>query len=193
MVAVVKTHVRMSVADFLLWESGDGILYELVDGEPRAMAPAGTIHGFLQARLAGVIGAHLERHRPSCSVLTNPGVIPRMMSAHNMRVPDLGVTCAPLFPGQAGLPDPVLLIEILSPSDSADTWSNVWAYTSVASVQDILIFDSARIWAALLSRGTDGLWPEQPMEQTTGDMSLNSIGLRLSLTELYARSGLSAG
>lgn len=63
-------------------------------------------------------------------MLANPGVIRRLLSAHNVRIPDLGVTCAPLLSGQATLPDPVLLIEILSPRNEAKTWSNVWAYTS---------------------------------------------------------------
>ena len=37
---------RMTVAEFLDWPGdGSGRRYELVDGEPRAEAPASTIHG----------------------------------------------------------------------------------------------------------------------------------------------------
>ncbi len=42
MATLAKMPVRMSVSDFLRWESQDGLRYELVDGEPRAMAPAST-------------------------------------------------------------------------------------------------------------------------------------------------------
>ena len=49
----------MSATDFLDWESGDGLRYELMDGEPRAVAPAGTIHAFLQNELGRRIGNHL--------------------------------------------------------------------------------------------------------------------------------------
>jgi thiaminase (transcriptional activator TenA) len=45
MVALTKIPVRMTVDEFLKWDSDDGLRYELVDGEPRAMAPASTIHG----------------------------------------------------------------------------------------------------------------------------------------------------
>src|SRR5271168_1194721 len=113
MVVLAKIPVRMTVCEFLKWDSDDGLRYELVDGEPRAMAPAGTIHGFLQGRLATLINGHLDRSKRPCSLVVAPGVIPQIMSAHNVRVPDLGVTCSPLLPGQATLPDPVLLIEIL--------------------------------------------------------------------------------
>lgn len=180
----------MTVRDFLCWESGDGRRYELVDGEPRAMAPAGTIHGFLQNELGSLIRNHLREHRPSCEVLANPGVIPQLLSAHNVRVPDLGGICSPVFPGQATLPDPVLLVEIQSPSNQAERWSNVWTYTSIPSVQEILILHSARIRAELLRRLPDGGWPEQTDPIGDGDLVLTSIGFRVPMTDLYARTGL---
>jgi len=124
MTAVAKLATRMSVHEFLGWEPRDGLRYELVDGQPRAMAPASTVHGYLQSELGRLIGNHLREHRPGCHVITNPGVVPNLLSAHNFRIPDLGVTCAPVTPGQASMPDPVLLVEILSPSNQADSWSN---------------------------------------------------------------------
>jgi Uma2 family endonuclease len=192
MVALPKLATRMSVRDFLAWEPGDGLRYELVDGEPRAMAPAGTIHGFLQGRLAALLNAHLDRDKRRCSVVVAPGVVPHVLSAHNVRVPDLGVTCSLLIPGQSTLPDPVLLIEILSPSNQAETWSNVWAYTSIPSVQEILILHSTRIAAEVLRRSLEGNWPGQPDELHDGQLMLTSIDFRVSLAELYARTGLVA-
>ncbi len=45
MVALAKTSRRMTVAEFLDWDSGDrtGRRWQLVDGEPQAMAPASEI------------------------------------------------------------------------------------------------------------------------------------------------------
>ena len=48
--------------------------------------------------------------------------------------------------------DPVLLVEILSPSNRAETWTNVWAYTTIPSVREILVLHSLRIRAELLRR-----------------------------------------
>jgi hypothetical protein len=50
------------------------------------------------------------------------------------------------------LTDPVLLIEILSPRNQAKTWTNVWAYTSIPSVREILILRGDRVAAELLRR-----------------------------------------
>ena len=115
----------MTVREFLKWDSDDGLRYELVDGEPRAMAPASTIHGFLQNELGRLIGNHLRDQASGCEVVANPGIVPRLLSDHNVRIADLAVTCSPLVVGQATVSDPVLLIEILSPSNQAKTWTNV--------------------------------------------------------------------
>jgi Uma2 family endonuclease len=60
MSVVAKVPDYMSVQEFLVWESGDYLRYELVDGEPRAMAPTKTIHGFLQSEMCRLIGNHLR-------------------------------------------------------------------------------------------------------------------------------------
>lgn len=181
----------MSARDFLTWEPGDGSRYQLIDGEPHAMAPPSTVHGLLQSELGRRIGNHLRERRPSCEVLANPGVVPHMLSAHNVRVPDLGVTCTPIMPGQAIIPDPVLLIEILSPSNHADTWANVRAYTSISSVREILVLHSTRVCVEVLRRLPTGTWPDEPEEARDGGvLTLDSIDLSLPLVDLYARTGL---
>ena len=190
MVALAKIPVRMTVNEFLKWDTEDGLRYELVDGEPRAMAPASTIHGFLQNELGRLIGNYLRDTASGCEVVANPGVVPRLLSEHNVRIPDLAVTCSVLAAGQATLPDPVLVIEILSPSNQAKTWTNVWAYTSILSVREILVLRADRMAAELLRRSPQGEWPERPMAITAGDLMLESIGFRIALTDLYARTGV---
>jgi len=190
MIALAKIPVRMTVDEFLKWDSDDGFRYELVDGEPRAMASASTLHGFLQNELSSLIRNHLLEKASGCEVVANPGVVPRLLSEHNVRIPDLAVTCSPLAAGQATLPDPVLVIEILSPSNQAKTWTNVWAYTSILSVQEILVLRADRMVAELLRRPPQGEWPERPMAITAGELVLESIGFRVGLAGLYARTGL---
>lgn len=181
----VKLPARMSVQEFLEWDSGDGLHYQLVDGEPRAMAPASITHGVVQARMAALLIAHLDRNKPSCTVVLAPGVVPRLLSDHNVRIPDVAVTCSPRTPEQRTLSDPLILIEILSPSNEADTWSNVWTYTSIPSVQEILVLHTDRIAAELLRRSPDGNWPERLSIVTDGDLVLESIALRVALSEVY--------
>jgi Uma2 family endonuclease len=66
MAVLAKIPVRMTVDEFLKWDSDDGLRYELVDGEPRAMAPVSTFHGFLQNELGRFIGNHLVARGRRC-------------------------------------------------------------------------------------------------------------------------------
>jgi Uma2 family endonuclease len=105
-------------------------------------------------------------------------------------VPDLGVTCAP--PGNDMIvPDPVLLIEILSPSNTAETWNNIWAYTTIPSVQEIVAIHTVRIEAELLIRGPGAAWPETAeIIGPDGVLTLPSIGFSVPLRAVYRTTSL---
>ena len=185
MVALAKIPVQMSVAEFLAWEPGDGRAWQLVDGTPQAMAPGSVTHGVLQAELASVIRNHLRQQGSPCRAVVTPGVIPHVLASQNVRIPDLAVTCSASDLQQAVLTEPVLLAEILSPSNQAETWANVWAYTTIPSVQEIVVLLSLSVGARVLRRGADGGWPHEPETLTAGDLVLASIGLRTDLAALY--------
>lgn len=182
----------MTVAEFLDWDGGGRTrAYELVDGQPRAMAPASITHGILQSTVARLLGNHLALQDRPCHVVTASGVQPRVRSQHNMRIPDLGVTRAPDERGLRTLPDPVLLIEILSPSNETETWGNVWTYTTLPTVREILVLKTAGIAAELLRRQPDGNWPESPLRIDAGDgLVLESIDFQGTLLDFYVGTHL---
>lgn len=182
----------MTVAEFLAWDSGDrdGTLWQLVDGVPTAMAPAGVPHGAIQSELARLLGNHLLAIGSPCRIITAPGVVPKVRAARNCRIPDLAVTCAPPTRGQI-LGDPVLLIEILSPSNRAETWANVWTYTTIPTATEILIVSSTKIAADLLRRDTAGGWPDEAERvEPGGTLELRSIAMHVALADLYRTAGL---
>jgi Uma2 family endonuclease len=133
---------------------------------------------------------HLLARRSPCSVVVTPGIVPRVRSDHNFRVPDLAVTCSGYQAEEAALSDPILIVEILSPSNQAETWANVWTYTTIPSVQEILVVHTAEIRAELLRRGSDGVWPEKPETVEAGDLALESIGLTTPVAALYRTTRL---
>lgn len=190
--AQVKLPPLMTVADFIEWPGdGPGARYELVDGVPRAITPPSDAHGLIQSNLAVAIGLYLRANRPGCRINIAPSAQPRLRADWNFRIPDLGVTCAPNIPGAVMTPDPILLIEILSPGNAADTWDNVPRYASLPSVHEILIVHSTRVRVELLRRNAKRDWPENPtVIDGQGVISLESIGLDLPLAEVYAKTYL---
>jgi Uma2 family endonuclease len=183
---------EMTVPEFLAWNSGetDTHPWQLNDGFPQAMAPASEPHGAIQSELSRVIGNHLLAIGSPCRVITTPGVVPKVRSAHNLRIPDLAVTCAPPA-RERTIGEPMLLIEILSPSNRPETWSNVWAYTTIPSATEILVVSCTEIAADMSRRDAAGAWPaEAERVGPGGTLDLRSIGLRLMLADLYRTSGI---
>jgi Uma2 family endonuclease len=185
MSATLKIPVSMTVAEFLEWCPDDGQRWQLVDGEPMAMAPARVGHGAMQALVAARLIYHLDERGSPCTVLTAPGVVPKVRADFNFRVPDIAVTCAPVAANDVMLREPVLLVEILSASNARDTWANVWAYSSMPSVREILVLRTATRCAELLRRDEKGEWPARPVIVTEGELELESIGFRAELARLY--------
>jgi Uma2 family endonuclease len=176
---------RMTVAEFIDWP-GDGseLKHQLIDGEIQAMAPASTTHGRIQAALARLLGNHLNG--TGCSVVIEPGVVPRVRAEFNMRVPDIAVTCAPDDPASHALIEPILLVEVLSPSNEAETRAKVWAFATIPSVREILLVRSTHIAAELIRREPDGGWPANPSPIGEEDrLILESIGFDCPLWAIY--------
>jgi len=194
MVALRKNPpARMTVDEFLAWDADDdnGWRWQLVDGEPVSMAPAAEVHGAIQMELGALLRNHLLATGRPCRVIGAPGVVPRIRANENFRVPDLGVTCSPPS-GGVMLPEPVLLIEILSPGNEAATWSNVWAYTTMPSVHEILVVRSSRMEVELFRRNGDSNWPDAPVVvRPPASLELTSIGFATPVADLYRTTGLS--
>ena len=183
---------RMTVDEFLVWDADDatGRRWQLIDGEPVLMAPAVDVHGRLQAEIIRLLGNHLVAARSRCSVVAAPGIVPRIRANENFRVPDLGVTCAPPS-GEVMVPEPLLLIEILSPSNEAKTRANIWTYTTIPSVREILAVRGTRMEVEVLRRGADGNWPAAPViVRPPQPLELNSINFAAPVAELYRTAGL---
>ena len=172
---------HMTVDEFIAWV-GDG-RWQLVDGEPRAMAPANATHGIIQANVAYTLTPHLRDAGSPCRAVTEPAIVPRVRARSNMRVPEVAITCSQIDAGQLALPDPLLVVEILSPTNEQETWENVWTYVSIPSVQEIPVLRSASIAADVLRRRTDGTWPEEPIQ--IGQVAT----LRLECIDLTCRLG----
>ena len=180
----------MNVAEFLAWDAPGETRWQLVDGEPLAMAPASRTHGSLQGEMGRLIGNHLVALGNGCAMITAPGIVPRVRGNENFRIPDLAVTCTRYDTEEYDVSNPMLIVEILSPSNRAETWRNVWAFTTIPSLREILLLSSTSLRAELLRRGDDGSWPAASAVIENGDLILDSIGFTLPLADIYRTTRL---
>jgi Uma2 family endonuclease len=169
----------MTVDEFLDWDDGR---YELVDGVPRLMAPHSDAHGTIQSNLTALIRNHLAALGGPCRPVVEGGVKPRIRAKYNYRKPDIIVTCTPHVPGDVMVPDPVLMIEILS-TNEAETRENITRYISLPSVREIVLFHAETKLAERWQQGADG-WSENS-DFFEGSINLDTIGLTLNFDEVY--------
>jgi Uma2 family endonuclease len=176
----------MTVAQFLDWPGdGTGARFELVDGAPRAMAPASATHAIIQGNVVTAINVHLRAQNSPCRAGTEAPVIPPLKSRINARAPDVTVTCAP--PSDSPVfENPLLIVEVISPCNETQTWESIRALAALTSLREILIVSSTSVEAQIFRRDAAGAWPYEPeVVGHDGVVRLDAIALALPVAEVY--------
>lgn len=152
--------------------------HELVDGRVVAMNPPRAPH----ARLVSLVGSALERRLPpGCGLYVGGGAV-RAGDDLNYRVPDLSDACGKT--GSAWVDEPVLIVEVLSPSTTKlDTGAKLAFYRSMPSVQEILLVASDRRHCELQQRDGDR-WTIRDLIGSAV-IDLRSIGAAIPLDEIF--------
>jgi Uma2 family endonuclease len=177
---------RITVEEFLAWDSGDDRRHELVGGEIVAMAPPSLHHALIAANAIGEIK---QRLKAPCKVLSEAGI--RLSWRNDMYYQaDIAVTCSPLERDQWGTPDPVVIIEILSPSTEAhDRSVKLVDYRHIPSVQEIVLVASNDKAVEHWRREGAG-WAVVDLE-AADSIDLRAIGFDIPVEALYESLDLS--
>ena len=183
---------HMTADDFLAWPGdGTGRTFQLVDGEVRSVSPASDAHALIQANLTYLLIGALRAADLPLFVRTEGAIVPGLNASTNVRVPDLVVSGALNERGQQTVPDPVLIVEVLSPGNRDDTRDNVRAYATLPSVQEIAVLHSTRILAEVHRRGPDGAWAADPELVGPGErLFLVGAGLDRAVEDAYTGTWL---
>jgi Uma2 family endonuclease len=174
---------RMTLDEFLHWEDGTDTRYELIDGFPVAMAPPAEAHRILAMRLGSRIDAKLADRRP-CNAQIEPGVV-RPDRGDSYYVPNIAGTCEPNEPGRQAMVDPILIVEILSPStERSDRRLKLPAYQEIGSIREIVLIDADSYHAEVFRRENNH-WGIELIRGPAATLFLASVDLRISMSELY--------
>lgn len=178
----------MTVAEFFDWcPKTDDRHWELIDGRPVAMAPTSRPHAVLLSAIVRRIDEALDR-QPGCTANTAAGIIPpsRLYTYYEA---DLAVFCRRDEPDARGDDqEPLLIVEILSPStERHDRRLKLADYRAIPSVREVLLLDQASLFAEIHRRIGDDRWQTDLVRGLDGRLQLDSIGLDIVLSVLYAR------
>jgi Uma2 family endonuclease len=176
---------RMTIEEFLAWEGEPNVHYQLRDGYPVAMAPPADAHGILMINLGAALKDALKG-RPDCRPRAQTG-IRSVRNPRSLHEADIAVACTPSEPKRRVLPDPIVVIEILSPSTAEDDFQvKLPDYRIIPSVREIVLIDSTRKLCQVHRRPDQGdWWPAQILGGDDAILRLDSIGFEATLAHLY--------
>ncbi len=116
MTAALHPRPPATIAEFLDWERGQSLRYEWDGVQPVAMMGGSFAHTEIASRLYNALRPAL-RSGPCTLVRADLKVMTERGS--RARYPDLVVTRAPIRPGDSSVPEPLLIVEVLSETTAA--------------------------------------------------------------------------
>jgi Uma2 family endonuclease len=150
---------HMTSDEFIAWamQQPDTCHYELYDGEVLARAPERPAHALAKFHIARRLASLIEAANLPCVVY--PDGMSAEIDDDTVYEPDALVRCgAPLQPNAVKLTDPLVIVEVLSPSTSArDVGAKLEGYFRLPSVRHYLIVRAENRIIVHHERSTDGL------------------------------------
>ena len=172
----------MNVDEFLVWAEGRPGRYELAGGRVYAMSPQRVRHARAKGALYSALVSALARSRLRCQIFPD-GMMVRI-DRTTAYEPDALVRCgAPLDGDAIEVPDPVIVVEVLSPSTrNYDAGAKLSGYFAVPSLMHYLMIDPDR--RAVVHHRRDG---EAIATRIfgTGEIRLDPPGLDIVVQDLF--------
>ncbi len=171
-------------------EKGLSEKLEYLRGTTYLMAGASPVHNLIMVRCSSL----LERALPedSCFVLSSDQ---HVVSPENQAdfMPDVTVVCGSSLDQLAyRLPNPTMVVEVLSPSTRGhDLGNKLTEYQRIPSMRAILYIDSESITVRLWQRPENSTWTAEPAFFQDPEARVDlPIGVSFVVKDLYRGTGL---
>ena len=177
---------KISEEEYLQQERTAEYKSEYVHGEIFAMSGGSPRHALAAIRFAAALDAQLRGGR--CLPFGSDLKI-RSSRTHSYLYPDLSVICGKLemHPGTMDVAtNPVLLVEVLSPSTEAyDRGKKFELYREISSLQDYVLVHTAGPHVEHFMREDDASWIYREYKGLESSISFQSLGCSVSLANVF--------
>jgi Uma2 family endonuclease len=174
---------KMTVREYLGWETQQSTRYEYIDGEVFAMTGGSLPHNQIALNLYNSLRPHLKS-RGCRSYVADAKVRATEINAYFY--PDLVVTCnSQDLDAREAIESPTLIVEVLSPGTSNyDRDDKFTAYRTISTLQEYVLIDANKVAVNCYRRGEGRMWLYYPYQ--AGDMiRFHSLDLDISVAEIY--------
>ncbi len=181
----------VSPEEYLERERASEEKHEYYKGEVYAMAGASIPHNDIAYNINRIIAPFL--HGKGCKLY---GSDFRIHIPENtlFTYPDFSIVCGKPVPPDLytdNLTNPSVLIEILSKSsEDYDRGTKFHLYRSISTLKEYITIDSRTVCVELYTRQDSNSWVITEFKQRTDKFVISTIGLRLSLWDVYEDVGI---
>jgi Uma2 family endonuclease len=177
---------KMTVDEYLAWAEGREGHFELYAGTVYAMSPERARHAEIKFSVQAALLAGIRRAGLPCYMLPD-GMTVRVDDSTAYE-PDALVYCGlKLQPGALEVPNPIIVVEVLSPSTrSVDASLKLAGYFRLPSVIHYLIVDPDQWLTIHHARGQGDQILTRVVRQ--GGIMLDPPGLELPLDDIYGET-----
>jgi Uma2 family endonuclease len=174
-----------TVEEFEVWHARQPERWEFIDNQPRLMAPASMKHSIIKGNVFAAL--HSAFAGTPCQALVDG---PQILTDEISAIPDVVVTCSAIDLATPVIAEPVIIIEVMSPSSEADDAGRNWfSYRKIPSLKHFQVLSQDQRVAQVHSRAGD-LWRERFV--SAGAIELDDPPLRLEVEAIYAATDIAA-
>ncbi len=173
----------MTVDEFLVWAEEQPGRYDIVDGVVHAMSPEGAGHAETKFAVQAALVAAIRASQRPCHML--PDGMTVRVDETTAYEPDALVYCGAKLPPRAvEVPDPVIVVEVLSPSTRrVDASAKLAGYFRLPSVSHYLIVDPNKPVIINHARRSGDVIATRIV--TDGTIALDPPGMNLRVSDIY--------
>jgi Uma2 family endonuclease len=160
--------------------------FEYRDGEIVCTSGGSRAHAAIARNIVRHIGNRLQR---TCQVYGSDLAV-YVPAGKPYRYPDASVVCGEarfqIVDGRDCLENPVLLVEVLSPSSADfDRGTKFEQYKSIPEFSEYLLVAQDRLHVSIRSRRSRDSWNETVFSAPDSAVRLETVGIDLTLREVY--------
>lgn len=174
-----ESDLPRTLEEFDRWHARQPERWEFIAGHAVMMAPGRNRHSIIKGNVYRYLANALDG-KPCRPIVDGPEVKSVGLSA----IPDVVVTCSPVDLEVGRIDEPVLIVEVTSPSSERDDTERKWQrYCLIESLKHYMVVASESRFVILHTRAGPFEWAERVVQD--GGIVLDAIGASLTMDEIY--------
>jgi Uma2 family endonuclease len=178
----------MDLDDFeeLLLDKPRDEKWELISGRVvRGMVGARWAHHRIVQNVNFALRAHIRARALPCETFTETFWLKQRFLKLAV-FPDIMVRCGPIELDTISIDDPLILIEVVSPSsEDRDRGEKASGYMRLTSLKHVCFIDRDRVHIDIFDRSEAGWLPRPPIERVVETFALDAIEFSMQVADVY--------